>query len=293
MSPIIKWTNDHHFVVEIFPGTFYPLIILHTPWIPVIDSSLKTNYTMNTSIASTPKTGMTVPVTKKADQHRSEAVQKALLICGILSSLWYVAINIIVPMQYPGYSIAAQTVSELSAIGAPTRPLWVWLCIPYSLLAIAFGWGVWRAAGGSRQLRTAGAFMLLYGFSGFFWPPMHQREVLAAGGGTLTDTLHIVFSVVAVGFMMIMMGFGAAAFGKRFRFFTITSFVLFLVFGTLTGLEGPRISENLPTPLIGVWERINIAIYMIWVIVFANLLLRREKNAASTTQATPVRSPLN
>jgi hypothetical protein len=27
--------------------------------------------------------------------------------------------------------------------------------------------------------------------TGFFWPPMHQREVLAAGGGTRTDTMHI------------------------------------------------------------------------------------------------------
>jgi hypothetical protein len=248
---------------------------------------------MNTSIATTKRTISGAPGIIKADQLPGGTVQKALLVCGILSSLWYVAINIIVPMQYPGYSIADQTVSELSAIDAPTRALWVWLCIPYSLLVIAFGWGVWRAASGSRQLRIAGVLMLLYGFSGFFWPPMHQREVLAAGGGTLTDTLHIVFSVVAVGFMMIMMGFGAAAFGKRFRFFTITSFVLFLVFGTLTGLDGPRISVNLPTPLIGVWERINIGIYMIWVIVFASLLLRRENKAASTTQAVPVRSPFN
>ena len=53
-----------------------------------------------------------------------ERMLKALLICGILSSLLYFAINIIVPMQYPGYNSASQVPSELSAIGAPTRMLW-------------------------------------------------------------------------------------------------------------------------------------------------------------------------
>ena len=47
-----------------------------------------------------------------------------LLVCGILSSLLYIAMNVFVPMQWDGYSSASQTVSELSAIGAPTRSLW-------------------------------------------------------------------------------------------------------------------------------------------------------------------------
>ena len=59
-----------------------------------------------------------------------ESMLKALLICGILSSLLYFAINIIVPMQYPGYNSASQVPSELSAIGAPTRILWLVLATP-------------------------------------------------------------------------------------------------------------------------------------------------------------------
>lgn len=43
---------------------------------------------------------------------------KVLLVCGILSSLLYVAMNVFVPMLFEGYSLASQTVSELSAIGA-------------------------------------------------------------------------------------------------------------------------------------------------------------------------------
>ena len=72
--------------------------------------------------------------------------RKILLICGIVSSLLYVAMNVFVPMQWEGYSSASQTVSELSAIGAPTRPLWVPLGVAYTLLVAAFGWGVWASA---------------------------------------------------------------------------------------------------------------------------------------------------
>jgi hypothetical protein len=64
--------------------------------------------------------------------------RKVPLACGILSSLLYVAMNIIAAMLYEGYSSTSQTVSELSAIGAPTRPLWLLLGIPYTLLATAF-----------------------------------------------------------------------------------------------------------------------------------------------------------
>ncbi len=77
-------------------------------------------------------------------------VLKLLLFCSILSSLLYVAMNVFVPMLFEGYSLASQTVSELSAIGAPTRPLWVWLGTVYALLVVAFGWGVWKSAGRSR-----------------------------------------------------------------------------------------------------------------------------------------------
>ena len=56
---------------------------------------------------------------------------------------------------------------------------------------------------------------------------MHQRAVLAAGGGTLTDTLHIVWSVVTVLLMMLAIGVAAAASGKRFRLYSIATIVIF------------------------------------------------------------------
>jgi hypothetical protein len=207
-------------------------------------------------------------------------LRKILLVCGVLSSLLYVAMNIFVAMQWEGYSSASQTVSELSAIGAPTRPLWVLLAIPYTLLVAAFGWGVWASARRNRPLRVVGGLMIAYGVIGLAWPPMHLREVLATGGATLTDTMHIVFTMVTVLLMLLAIGFGAAAFGRRFRLYSIATIVILVAFGALTGLDAPRIDANLPTPWIGVWERINIGVFLLWVVVLAIALLRAPDLAA-------------
>jgi len=209
--------------------------------------------------------------------------RKILLACGVLSSLLYIAMNIFVPMQYEGYNSASQTVSELSAIDSPTRTLWVSLAFVYTLLVIAFGLGVWKLFERNRNLRIAGALMVLNVVIGLFWPPMHQREVLAAGGGTLTDTLHIVFTMITVPLFLLTIGFGASSFGKQFRIYSIITIVALIVFGVLTGLDSPRMEANLPTPLIGVWERISIGAYMLWVAMFAIALLQKEKNDVAIT----------
>src|SRR5512133_680626 len=54
---------------------------------------------------------------------RSGSAQKALLVCGIVAPLLYVASDVIAGLRWHGYSFRDQTISELNAIGAPTRTL--------------------------------------------------------------------------------------------------------------------------------------------------------------------------
>jgi len=210
-------------------------------------------------------------------RHDTTIMRKALLTCGIVSSVWYVLINIIVPMQDEAYSMASMTVSELSAIGAPTRIVWVLLAILYLLLLIAFGWGVLKSAGENRYLRIAGNLIIVYCIMNFYWPPMHQREVIAAGGGTVTDSLHIAWAMMTLLFNVLVMGFGAAALGKRFRLYTLATWVVFTIFGILTFTESPGLEANLPTPYIGIWERINIGAFLLWIMVFSYILLNVDR----------------
>ena len=210
-------------------------------------------------------------------RHNTVTMRRALLACGIFSSLWYIAINVFVPVLYDGYSTTDMAVSELSAVDAPTRILWVLLILLYPLLFAAFGWGVLQSATANRYLRITGIMIIVYCVLNLYWPPMHQREVIAKGGGSMTDTLHIIWTGITLLFMMLLMGFGAAALGKKFRFYTISTFAIFFIFGILTFMKSSNMEANLPTPWMGLWERINIAAFMIWVIAFAVNLLHREK----------------
>ena len=80
--------------------------------------------------------------------------RKLLLSCGALASLLYIGMNIFIPPLYEGYNWVSQVVSELSAVDAPTRPIWFVLGIIYTLLIAAFGWGVLKSGGEKRSLRT-------------------------------------------------------------------------------------------------------------------------------------------
>lgn len=204
-------------------------------------------------------------------------MRKFLLACGILSAIVYLAANIIVPAQWDAYDWMSQTVSELSAIDAPTRSLWVALVTPYSILLIAFGAGVILSAGQHRGLKIAGWLLIVDAIIGFTWPPMHSREVLAAGGGTLTDTMHIVYTAINALLMFSAIGFSMTAFGSRYRVYCIATVIVELAFGIVTGLQSADMQANLPTPWLGVWERIIIVAMMLWPVVLATALLRRQK----------------
>ncbi len=203
--------------------------------------------------------------------------RRVLLACGILSTPLYAAMDIIGGLRFEGYSFAAHTVSEQSAIGATTRPMWLAVGFLYQALITLFAIGVFTSAGRNRALRVAGGFLIAYGLIGFTAPlfSMQPREIIATSGPVLTDRLHIVATAIAVILMFSAIWLAAKAFGKGFRLYSIATILLSFAFGAITGQAAPRMEAGLPTPWIGVTERISIAVFMVWVVVFAILLLRR------------------
>lgn len=212
--------------------------------------------------------------------------RKAWLLCGLVASVLYIAMNALIPLLWTGYSSFSQTISELSAVDAPTRPVWVPLGFAYTLLVTAFGVGVLKSDQGNRPLRVLGSLIISGGVFGLGWLPMHQRAVLAAGGATLTDTMHIVWGAVTSILMLFEIGFGAAAFGRRFCLYSIATMGVLFIFGALTFWDAPGVAANLPTPWLGVWERINVLGFMLWQAALSiNLLRRRDAVPSQLPQA--------
>jgi hypothetical protein len=208
--------------------------------------------------------------------------RKPLLVCGILSSLLYVATVILAPLGWADYSSASQTVSELIAIAPPTRPLTASLFVIYALLVYAFGVGVWQSAAQKRVLRLVAVGLVgkeVLGLVVTLFFPMHLRGVET----TLSDSLHGTLTLVGVLFMLLALASAATAFGRPFRLYSIVTILLLVVGGIMTGLDAPRLAPNLPTPWMGVWERANIFAYMLWVVVLSLILLRANVTQPSTT----------
>ena len=197
------------------------------------------------------------------------SLQKLLLICGILSSLLYVTATIVGAIFWESYSTVSQSVSELFAIEAPSRPFVTPLLAPYGPLTLAFGLGLWLSAGDKKIIRILAGLMLLYGIvnliASFF--PMHL--VGAVDSMTLTDKMHILLTTLTVLLILAMIGFGAFAFGKKFRLYSLGTLLLVFVFGIWAGLDGPRMAAHLPAPWMGIKERINIFGFLLWVAVLA------------------------
>lgn len=202
---------------------------------------------------------------------------RSLLLCGILATLLYAALDVVTALRYGGYSYVDQWVSELSAIDAPTRPIWLGVGPLYQSLMVLFGIGVWRSGRDHRCLRIAAGLIIAYGLVGFTaaFTPMHSRAFLAVHGPTLSDRLHLVSTAVAVLLIFSAITFAAAAFGRCFRAYSIATVALSFAFGMWTARMAPDVEANLPTPWGGVIERTSMVIFMAWVVIFALALLRR------------------
>jgi hypothetical membrane protein len=198
--------------------------------------------------------------------------QRVLLICGILSSVLYALSDLLAGLRWEGYSFRDQTISELGAIGAPSRPLFtVLLLIVYGLM-VAFGIGIWKAAGGNRRLQIVGGLLFALGIMALTvgqFAAMRLRDVEQGFAGTL----HLVEGMVAMLMTFAAMGIAATTLGARFRLYTIAMIVLALGFGVWAALEVPRIEQGMATPWVGVKERIFWYGYQSWFIGLALRLL--------------------
>jgi hypothetical protein len=219
---------------------------------------------------------MKAPIISSTAVSNKILLRQITLLCGILSSLLYVATDILASWSYEGYSIMDQNYSELLATGAPTRPFMLLVSIAFNLLLLIFAMGVWTLACPKRTAHITGASIVGYAILSMVTPSFFQMDMRGAEITPL-GSLHPPMTAVMSLFILLSMGFGAFLLDRRFRFYSLATIIILLVFGVLTSIQAPKLVAGQPTPWMGFTERINIYATMLWFAVLSIALFRTEK----------------
>lgn len=198
---------------------------------------------------------------------------RALLLCGWVSSGFYIITDLLASRWYPGYRLLDQNYSELLATGAPTRPLMLAVSVVYNSLVAAFASGVWRSGSPKRTAHWTGALMLGYAALSMVTPLFFQMDMRGAAVTPL-GSLHPHMTGVMSLFILLSIGVGAFLDKRGFRVYSLTTILLLLVFGGLTAAQAPQLAAGQNTPWMGLTERVNIYATMLWFAVLSALLVR-------------------
>jgi hypothetical protein len=209
------------------------------------------------------------------------SLQKILLACGAGYGVAYIVANdLIAATIFDGYSRIDQAISELSGTGAPSRGFLNAMLPLFTLLALGFGIGVWRAAGQSRALRVTGGILIAQAIMFPLWLlfPMTSRDEMVQATTHTNDIGHMALSAAAVLFIVAEMAFSAAALGSRFRYFAISMMITAVTAGGYVASTTSDVATGDPTPWMGAVERISYGSWLLWMAVLAIVLLRRSRS---------------
>lgn len=202
-------------------------------------------------------------------------VRRFLLLSGFFSAILYVVTDCAASLSYPGYSIADQNYSELLATGAPTRQ---WLLLSswvYNILVACFGIGIWKTCLPERIARITGAVIMGYAIISMITPLCFQMDMRGAEP-TPRGSLHPLMTGVMSFFILLSIASGAFLSGKRFRIYSFVTIMVVIIFGLLTVSQVQDLAAGTDTPWMGLKERVNIYLTMLWFAILSVNLVQQE-----------------
>lgn len=179
--------------------------------------------------------------------------------CGIFSVLAFISYLIAVifsPMAYPGYNTMKQAVSDLSAINAPSRELWLRLSAVYNVCSVL---GCMMVVLGiknekSKLLRLG---VYLFFIMEFISAIGYQMFPLSASGllNTFSDVMHIIITafVVLLSILSLVLIIIAGFKNKNYLSYSIAGIIALLMM--LIGALGTNI---VPKDYFGIVERFSV-----------------------------------
>lgn len=205
-------------------------------------------------------------------------LQRALLLCAIGAGVVTGAIDLIAGALRPGYNFAFQSISVLSAPGAPTRPFVLGFDLVVDALVIAFAVGLWLSAGQKHAIRALAGLLVsaavLQSVAVVLFP-YHPDEP----SSSFANTMNVALMAPSIVGWFLAIVLGAVAFRNWFRWFSISLLVALLVEDFLaTAGASLFVAGGHPGSLVGFQERANVYGFYTWVALLALVQLGATLN---------------
>jgi hypothetical protein len=200
-------------------------------------------------------------------------LRKLLIYCGLAAPVLYVFTAIIGAALRPDdYSHIVNAVSELLSNGAPNKAILDVVFNIYNALLLVFAIGAFSALRNSPSLsRFAMGILVAIQVLSFSWGffPMDPLGAEATFAGTMHNVLGGVVAMATI-VMPLLMGLGLRRLDdfNRYAVYSFISSAIIFVSG-LTGV----ILAGQGVHLFGLFERITIGTYEVWIFVTALRLL--------------------
>lgn len=195
--------------------------------------------------------------------------QTIYLYCGIAAAILTLGTDRLAGRLWKGYSFIEQSMSDLSAAGSPVRSLVAGLTLVTSALMIAFGVGIWQAAGQALLGRIVSICVIGNAAAGLvatlFFPNRFGERPVFGSPGVLIMFSSVLFFILAI-------LFGAAAYSGWMRILSAAIPAGYVLLAILRFASAAPTTGQAVT-LIGAQERTMGYSYLIWVVSLAVYLL--------------------
>jgi hypothetical protein len=200
-------------------------------------------------------------------------LRKTLIYCGIAAPILYIMTVIVGAAMRNDYSQLVNAISELISNGAPNKAILDVVFNIYNALLLAFALGGYYVLKSAPRLcRMAMGIFIAIQILSFSWGffPMDPLGTETTFAGTMHNVLGGVVAFATIT-MPLLMGLGLRqkdGFQNYVRYSFVTSAIIFI-----SGLTGV-ILAGYGIQLFGLFERITIGSYELWIFVTAVILLK-------------------
>jgi uncharacterized protein DUF998 len=196
---------------------------------------------------------------------------KTVLIAALIAAVLFIATDLLGLVRWKGYDYIHQSISDLTAVGSPTRSWAIPLTLGHNLALLIAGVAIWLLPGRNIALRITASLLMVTAIA-WLGGQLFPNQV---GETPARSSPIVILGATAVVASVLMIAFGAAAFSGWFRVVSIGVLAAFAVLTVLGFLQA--------SPRVGLQERVLSYVMLGWMILLgvAAVIERANQPAAS------------